>query len=114
MNMHDILIAMKMCCCESGGGGESDYSTAEVTIINTLTDVDSECRLPIQESNNSGAINIVAAESTVTKTVILYKGVCEAVFYVPDAEVTGSIERDGSNFTITGDGTITIIPGGVQ
>ena len=119
----DIITAEKLNKMEEGiancgGGGSSDFSTAEVTIINNA-DTPPEIDMPIASPETPEPFPSLAiarnlglfgdAENTVT--VILYKG--SASFELPPGTqftVSGNIEKNEilSCGTITGDGTITI------
>ncbi len=108
-----------------GGGGSSDFSTAEVTIVNPSTTLSCELGLPYYYSvdlddwaGSSGKI-VMALEDTETFTVILYKGKAECVisdaysasFIMASATGDISIDDDSKTYAeITGDGTITLSP----
>lgn len=125
MDMHDILIAKKMCCCEGGGG---DFSTAEITVINTsnpdynpMTGV--KCYLPIVEDNGivyTYGDDITPVEVPAIFIIPLYKGkftsigvspVSDIVFdenFVPEVSGNISYVDDTNTWTITGDCTIYV------
>lgn len=103
--------------CESGGGGESDFSTAEVLIANN-SDANVEIFVPNVNAEDNTArhsVTLDASESG-TITVIMYKG--NSSYYIePDpekgvaAEITGNIEPSPMVNTIgmiKGNGTITL------
>lgn len=95
---------------EGGGGGSSDFSTAEVTIIWNNPEIEviwDSC--PIIEN---GMINgtTYADTSPAIVTVPLYKGKCFWVKATRGLTLSGNIEEynDGEGMLITGNGTITI------
>lgn len=97
---------------EGGGGGSSDFSTAEVTVINTSAEYASTLKGSIvvdvgSEFGTTYEMDI-ATSQTKTANVIMYKG--NSIVYISDVESTsGAIQSiDGKRFLITGDGTITI------
>lgn len=95
-----------------GGGGSSDFSTAEVEVINTTADLVSVLAVSIRDTPSSAIVpfGTIMADSDRTYTVPLYKGVCSWKITPADAVVgvTGDISYDNGNIFITGDGTITI------
>lgn len=94
------------------GGGASDFSTAEVKVINTTADLVSVSAVSIRDTPSSAiaAFGTIMADSDRTYTAPLYKGVCTWKITAADAAVavTGDISYDNGNIFITGDGTITI------
>lgn len=104
----------------SGGGGSSDFSTAEVTIINNRSDMGINFLMPtFMETpfiSSTYLSEPIFAHRTVVAPVILYKnkgGIAVRDYDTyetkPNFAVTGSIEYIGDGeFDITGDGTITI------
>ncbi len=95
------------------GGGSSDFSTAEVTVVNNYEG--SYINLPVcyeADALNLAGIGFAFLEDYATETFIvpLYKGGCTA--QVTDGvnySVSGNIIDDGGGWLfITGDGTITI------
>ncbi len=130
----DVITAEKMNKIESElaylsencGGGECDFSTAEVSIINSTgmsVDIDSHDSPVIYDDGEHAAVMPsfsefgVADGTTLTYNVPLYKGYL--FWYISSGFVptgcrisgtTGDIEYDAefSTFTITGDGTITL------
>lgn len=92
-----------------GGGGSSDFSKAEVTIINSSRS-DVPCAIPIavDEHNNAEAISRIRGDAENTYKVILYKGTACLLFDSEDIAVTGAITIDDGLVFVTGDGTITI------
>ena len=122
----DILSASKMNALEqavaSGGGGSSDFSTAEVTVVNGLNIPVSASTARACETGDMGAgapamiypeIDVMGSQSA-TFSIVLYKGKSVAIFYLESGTITvsGNItivgEGDGIILEITGDGTITI------
>ena len=99
-----------------GGGGSSDFSTAQVTIVNTTTTdvvIYMAVQLDVEEEDYSALMceAYVVEGETLTVTAVLYKGI--VVGYLNRAQefnvsVSGSAEYDSPNFDITGDCTITI------
>ena len=97
-----------------GGGGSSDFSTAEVTVVNTAEDIEIHSYLPAI-INNALTTNITVLESTSESfTVVLYKNsvVVEGPFGL-DVETSGnaSFDSDTNQLTITGDCTLTYSAG---
>ncbi len=93
----------------SGGGGSSDFSTAQVTVRNTLrTKVTfSMVCLLFDDLQKEATVQAVQSNNFVT---VLYKG-CQYIATpteVSNVETEGSAEYDGGIITITGDCTITI------
>lgn len=82
-----------------GGGGSSDFSTAEVEITGVA-----EIYGAFLRGEGSYYIN-----SARTATIILYKGKATLMSSHAPESVTGSIsyDSDREEFTVTGDGTIT-------
>ena len=129
MNLYDIAVARKL--SGGGGGGESsDFSTAEVTIVNNT-----EYRLAY--SNNSAEncpyienvedfagvvpyiMTDIEGESSLIVNVPLYKGMCiwdgtRGLSGHVDNQISVSgdiVNNDGGFISITGNGTITISSG---
>ena len=115
----DILSADKMNALEqavaSGGGGSSDFSTAEVTIINNSEHETAcyaativELPIPALPSFTEGIFSI-SGNTTIIKNVILYKGEGDMSFETSGTlSGSGDVEIDGTIAYVTGDGTITI------
>lgn len=98
-----------------GGGGSGDFSTAQVTIINTTEDADVDIYLPvvIDDEDYTGLMydTYVSPGETRTITTVLYKGSNTAYLYDSQSlsvSVSGNVVYDHPNFDITGDCTITI------
>lgn len=95
-----------------GGGGSSDFTTAEVTITNN-TESDIRIALPSIGSHGdlmSGTIEIASQEISTPHLIALYKGKTVGGFItdnVPSAVRTGGVTINGLRITITGNGTIT-------
>ena len=95
-----------------GGGGSSDFSTAEVTVINTSAEYANTLRgsIVIDAGSEFGTIyeKDISVGQTITVNVIMYKGI--SLVHITDVETTsGAIQSIGDNrYLITGDGTITI------
>lgn len=95
-----------------GGGGESDFSTAEVTITwndsklgELLWD---SCPTIVSDSMITGVMYTNISPAIIT--VPLYKGKCYWEKTTRGLTLSGNIEEynDGDGMLITGDGTITI------
>lgn len=92
-------------------GGSSDFSTAEVTIVNNCAD-DSTWVFPYfidSPMATSIAELYVPANSSLTKQIILYKnmGVVTTASAFSDIQITGNAELS-EGILVTGDCTITI------
>lgn len=82
-----------------GGGGSSDFSTAEVKIINdTASEVTIDNCPIVDEGELSGGISL-SANTESTLTLILYKGHT----YIYAISVGGTPMVDGTGITVTGD-----------
>lgn len=103
-------------------GGSSDFSTAQVTIVNnTTTDVD--IYMPVQFDDEEEDYSFLTYEAhvvegeTLTVTTVLYKGITDAYLFnsqLFNVSVLGNVEYDSPNFEITGDCTITITAANTQ
>lgn len=107
-------IIEKIAGVAQGGGGSSDFSTAEVTVRQTTgTDYSSNLALPLIVNNNLTAQNFDAEimPESVTVTVALLNGKC-VVFSrnATDYGVSGNIEYDSNamGYVITGNCVISI------
>ena len=95
-----------------GGGGDSDFSTAEVTVINTSSEYANTLKgsIVIDAGSEFGTTYEmdISVGQTITANVIMYKG--NSIVFISDVESTsGAIQSIGGNrYLITGDGTITI------
>ena len=93
----------------SGGGGSSDFSTAEVTIIWSNPDIEEvvwdNCPAILE-----GLVRGVMYAETSPATIIvpLYQNKCFWDQPASGLTLTGNIEEDGDGMLITGDCTITI------
>lgn len=88
-------------------GGESDFSTAEVTFINNTGDT-VQMQMPfINGDYSSGGMFIVTGTST--KNIIIYKDGAEIHLYTKGISVlvSGGITFDGVDGIITSDCTMT-------
>lgn len=96
---------------EGGGGGESDFSTAEIRIINnSSSDVEFLC-VNITEEDGLNTTFVATINSDKTRTLVLYmdNGLLSLYDDYPVAiSTTGDISYDDGSFTVTGDGTVTI------
>lgn len=96
-----------------GGGGSSDFSTAEVTVLNNTEELIEGIYVSVVDTPISTVrpMNTLSFNSSRTYIVPLYKGSCYWVFDgTANVSVSGNIEWDSENRTafITGDCTITI------
>ena len=104
-----------------GGGGSSDFSTAEVTIALESSAYSSGIRafLPIIRINEDPIPSFTQGEALLSEEpnqVVLYKGHCQSVFFTLDSDISertfttsGNVQDMGGGiFDITGDCTITI------
>lgn len=93
----------------SGGGGSSDFSTAEVTITNRTR---TNYTLNLINVNVLGMNSyiLVGATQEVTVNVVLYHGEGRCGVDFTDATVTGNVEFDAEEgfVLISGSGTIII------
>ena len=99
-----------------GGGGSSDFTTAEVTITNN-TESDIEIALPSIRGHGNDmymiGTTLAVPNSSKSHIVVLYKGAAAGFVItdnVPSAVCTGDISISsiaGTHFNITGNGTIT-------
>ena len=108
MSIFEMLLANAM--GESGGGGgSSDFSTAEVQIGNT-SGAPVSCGIPIVEDmyDDSTAITTINRDDVNTYKVILYKGKSYIFIDSENIALTGDISTEDGFLLVTGDGTITI------
>lgn len=93
-------------------GGSSDFSTAQVTVINNSLD-----NIPFYASFNTpyGTIGSQTSrhQSNESFDVIIHNNLGALLYFdwgdvTYQTEVTGNIEKDNDDFLITGDCTITI------
>ena len=106
----------------SGGGGSSDFSTAEVTIVNTYSS-DFMIQMAITKSEDGmdatlGMLTSWQIDSGMIANVILYKGSAGAMIdgfplnAPPTIATSGNIQNmEGHSYLITGDCTITLSGG---
>lgn len=99
---------------EGGGGGSSDFSTAEVTIINN-TSAEGYIRgaVTIEAEGEQPACTLYdiyyEANKTITDNLVLYKGGAVIEIQGINPLISGNIESLGDHmYLVTGDGTITI------
>ena len=122
MSIYDMLLANAM--GESGGGGgggSSDFSTAQVTVVNNsgyTLDAHNLCYCIEEGEFGEGSpaaiyFNLIIENgNSETFKVPMYKGL--ALWDSPNftsigsVSVTGDISDEGWGFYISGDGTITI------
>ena len=97
---------------EPQSGGSSDFSTAEVTVINTSAEYANTLQgsIVIDAGSEFGMTfeRQISVGQTITVNVIMYKGF--SLVHITNVETTsGAIQSIGDNrYLITGDGTITI------
>lgn len=115
-NGTDIDIAQYALADVAVEGGSSDFSTAEVTIINPQF-VDCVLHGPIL-LNGAVDIEAFASDDGTTITVVTYQSeptMCYITDMIGDtlipSSVSGDIENDEGTLLITGNGTITISAG---
>lgn len=95
-----------------GGGGSSDFSTAEVEVV--FDNISAEMFIPNVYVDDERALADALVSEQGTYNIILYKGSCYGYYpnaagvYAGDVAVTGDIEYQNGTFIITGNGTITI------
>ena len=115
----DVITAEKLNHMEqgiaNGGGGSSDFSTAEVTVIlGSYMEDTALTGLPHIDNGSLRDTDLIAGDEgdRIVFSVPLYKGVletfCAGEVYAEN--VTGGIVMDSETgvLTITGDGTITV------
>lgn len=99
-----------------GGGGSSDFSTAEVTITDASSySGDYTCYCPhFYDDEIYAYIDFLDMGGNIS--AVLYKGKCMLTIPIREpvrvTNVTGDIEISGGNAIISGPGTITIGDGG--
>lgn len=94
-----------------GGGGSSDFSTAEVTVVGTENEVYFWMPCIVEADDDLPATIMVdnMAGHNHTYIVPLYKGECDVpIFGATTVQCVGSATSDGGWVYITGDCTITI------
>ena len=111
MEYYDNLLGEQL---TEGGGGSSDFSTAEVTIIGYNDNMGFlPPSFPYVADNNTIVTMPAQEENSHTYTVVLYKGSAWGVIRGADIKaMTGGIElsQDDEFLIVTGDGTLTIEP----
>lgn len=93
------------------GGGESDFSTAEVTIINNSSTTYNPNLAIIEDDTLKTTGNITKQNSATFNEVLLYKGSRSFVVALLTPTVEGNASVSGNTVTITGDCTITVSGG---
>lgn len=106
-----VIDSVKVNGEDYGGGGSSDFSTAEVTVTNNQK----ENALIIDELVNAdvdGLSNGIALEAGESKTIsiVLYKDIPTHGYHngAGVVAVTGDIVYEDGDFYVSGDGTITV------
>lgn len=91
-----------------GGGGSSDFSTAEVTVVNNAGTETARGLLMTIIIERTNMLTVYGVPSGIY-TVPIFKGALNTA-YLGDgtAIVSGNAEYDDGDITITGDCTITI------
>lgn len=115
-DLFDVVVARKL---SGGGGGSSDFSTAEVTFINISDSINDTyiASVTCVEDNCIKAHEVeVSPQNTVTFTVPLYNGknilpiscISQSdVSYMPTTVGSIVFDLDSFGFIVTGNGTIT-------
>lgn len=96
-----------------GGGGSSDFSTAEVQISTNYSKANFTIPLPNIDANDTLVPTVTASlQLAVDALVVLYKNkplvVSTSGQTFNSISVTGDITYANNELTITGDGTITV------
>lgn len=101
-----------------GGGGESDFSTAQVTVNSSTSLMYKLCLSNYYDYENTGIIIPEIAsgniDTSITLNAVLYKGQAMCIFTplsanTPNISVSGNIQNvELMTYIITGDCTITI------
>lgn len=107
---------------EPGGGGSSDFSTAEVTFVNTsesgiaVVNVASSFWDDEYSEGGTNGVTWVYPNQTLTMNVVLYKGCAyaEVSSETTISSITGDIEREDNNLVITGAGAATLVGGLIE
>ena len=110
----DIITATKLNNIEQGianaGGGSSDFSAAEVTVINNTNDpvkVDAPLAIVVGEYTFAGTSTLVEPGTKILNVVLYFgKGACAVA--EGNVSVSGDAELDEGYIIVTGDCTITI------
>lgn len=95
-----------------GGGGSSDFSTAEVTII--LGGALASATVLVPNTYDSEEFSGLFSDTTIAGneprilTCVLYKGNADFSSKYPITDSSGNVEVDGTEATISGDCVITI------
>ena len=115
MDLYDIAVARKL-SSGGGGGGSSDFSTAEVTVINNC-EQPVQFMLPMTTDEPPEVLTphwYIDSDTTGLFNAVLYKGTTIFTLYgdlqfITDISTTGSAVIDPDmGIIITGDCTITI------
>lgn len=98
---------------ELGGGGLSDFSTAEVTITNKTTNPVPEVNMAYIEDDNIKTIpNPLIPNTPAVFKAILYKNSAEiTVTEYSFGDLSGAVEYSDNGVIITGDCSFSIIVG---
>lgn len=110
MDLYDVAVARKLSSGGGGGGGSSDFSTAEV-ILN-VADGNTLIIPMVYDVEGMRALIVSQTSSELSATIVmpLFKGylIVDAPDVSGTVSTTGGVAYDDGQFTITGDGTITI------
>lgn len=116
-----VLSSMLNQLAEDGSGGSSDFSTAQVTVVNNTQEDVMMAQLPIVTTDLRVQGEVAKAEGgfvfgglTETYTVLLAKDGCAfddmgLPQHTLSGDITKVVEDDMATFVVTGDCTITFI-----
>lgn len=111
MDLFDIAVAKKL-SGSGGGGGGGDLSTAEVKFIVSEGGVRTNFAFIDPEYNDIEILTPSLDVGEVTYTLPLYKNgqyINIAIASGTTPTLTGDITYDGNGFSITGNGTISVV-----
>ena len=117
----DVITAEKLNKLEqavASGGGSSDLSTAEVTVVNSTENLGIDLVLPVCAEENAMGQGFPAcltpfnsvSVGTYNASVPMYKGTALGIIMTSDVNVSteGAVTFNNGRLIITGDCTITI------
>lgn len=108
MKYFDTLLGEQLLEGEGGGGGSSDFSTAEVT-VNAGKQFEFNVPLINDEFGYLGSYDNINPGDSETLTIGLYKGKALTRFLTDGVvSVSGNAQLNNEQILITGDCTITI------
>ena len=109
MEYFDKLLGEQLLEGEGGGGGSSDFSTAEVTVNANTQQFEFLVPLINEKFGYLGAYDNINPSESETLTVCLYKGKALTQFLTDGVvSVSGNAQLNNNQILITGDCTITI------